>query len=62
MGKGLPAYSDSVRTAKKCHCKQNVTVTGVTVTVLSPYVSVTLSNDFQYRADGVDGAQEMERK
>ena len=26
---GLPAYSDSVGTAKKCHCKQNVTVTGI---------------------------------
>ena len=26
---GLPAYSDSVGTAKKCHCKRNVTVTGI---------------------------------
>ena len=25
----LPAYSDSVWTAKKCHCKRNVTVTGI---------------------------------
>ena len=26
---GTPAYSDSVGTAKKCHCKRNVTVTGI---------------------------------
>ena len=26
---GRPAYSDSVGTAKKCHCKQNVTLTGI---------------------------------
>ena len=26
---GLPAYSDSVGTAKRCHCKRNVTITGI---------------------------------
>ena len=26
---GLPAYSDSVGTAKKCHCERSVTVTGI---------------------------------
>ena len=26
---GLPAYSDGVGTAKRCHCKHNVTVTGI---------------------------------
>ena len=26
---GLPAYSDIVGSAKNCHCKQNVTVTGI---------------------------------
>ena len=26
---GLPTHSDSVGTAKKCHCKRNVTVSGI---------------------------------